>query len=362
VPWEGFMETFITAAGAGTLPDASTGGGFQQHQFAAQDLILSLDPIIAEWKNEGTLDDFPDGYIDYYKHKGVQVGIPFNIDARAIYYRKDWFDAAGISEPKTWDDFRNAAVKLTNGDRYGFAFGVTDGMGEHTGNYFFLSGGGGIYRPDGSAYFDNPRNVEALKFLRSFLELGAAPPGITSYANDDAVKLYMQNKLAIYIGTGDFITMLEQNGDIDLLNGTEILHPMTGPYGDIANLVCLNAIMAYNQTKYPKETLEFLKWFSEDSLELWTKGGEGPYPARKSFWKDPHFTGNRLRQQMLEKCIPYSRLGVYPLENVVLSVALVNGEGMWREATQAAMMGEDIESFLKRQNERLKEYIDELGS
>jgi multiple sugar transport system substrate-binding protein len=362
IPWESWAETFVVAASSNTLPDACSGAGFQQHQYAAQDLILSLDPIIEQWEKEGTADDFPEGYMDFFKYEGVQVGIPLNIDARAIYYRRDWFERDGISEPKTWDDFRNAAVHFAKNDNYGFAFGVTDGMGEHTGNYFFLSAGGGIYHEDGSAYFDNPRNIEALKWLRSFLDLGAAPPGIAGYNNDDAVRLYLQGKLAIYMGTGDFISMLEQNGNQELMDGTDIMHVMTGPHGDKSNLVCLNAVMAHSTTKYPQETLDFVKWYSESNLVQWTEGGEGPYPARISFWSDPHFTESRLRQQMLDRCIPYSRLGVYPLKSATLSVALVNGEGMWREATQAAMTGENIEAFLKKQNQRLAEYIEELGS
>ena len=40
-----------------------------------------------------------------------------------MYYRKSMLDAAGLTVPKTWDEFAAAAKKLTSGNAKGAFFG-----------------------------------------------------------------------------------------------------------------------------------------------------------------------------------------------------------------------------------------------
>jgi multiple sugar transport system substrate-binding protein len=62
---------------------------------------------------------------------GKIYGLPALVDNLALIYNKKLFDAAGLSYPTanwTWDDFRNAARKLTNPSqkKFGWAY-VNDG-------------------------------------------------------------------------------------------------------------------------------------------------------------------------------------------------------------------------------------------
>lgn len=41
-------------------------------------------------------------------------GIPGWASVQVLYYRTDMFEEAGLSAPETWDDFRDAAIKLTD--------------------------------------------------------------------------------------------------------------------------------------------------------------------------------------------------------------------------------------------------------
>ena len=41
-----------------------------------------------------------------------------------MYYRADWFKEAGLQPPKTFDDFQNAAIKLTDPSKNRFGFGM----------------------------------------------------------------------------------------------------------------------------------------------------------------------------------------------------------------------------------------------
>ena len=46
-----------------------------------------------------------------------------------IYYRKDWFDEAGIAVPTTLAEFRDAAIKLTDAGAGRYGFGLRGGPG-----------------------------------------------------------------------------------------------------------------------------------------------------------------------------------------------------------------------------------------
>ena len=50
-------------------------------------------------------------------HEGRIYGVPAFSFVDWIYYRKDWFDAAGIAVPTTLAELRDAAIKLTDASR-----------------------------------------------------------------------------------------------------------------------------------------------------------------------------------------------------------------------------------------------------
>jgi multiple sugar transport system substrate-binding protein len=65
-------------------------------------------------------DDFVDWSWSQVSRDGAVYGIPWDSGPLAIVYRGDIFDAAGIGEPATWDEFREAAATLraANPDSY----------------------------------------------------------------------------------------------------------------------------------------------------------------------------------------------------------------------------------------------------
>jgi multiple sugar transport system substrate-binding protein len=57
--------------------------------------------------------------LDYVKHNGQLMGLPYRSDIYILYYNKDIFDAAGVPYPSnemTWQEFRETAKKLTSGE------------------------------------------------------------------------------------------------------------------------------------------------------------------------------------------------------------------------------------------------------
>ena len=106
IPWEGYYQTFLTAVTSGAAPDVATGATPQPIQYAVMGESLDLDPIMEQWKAEGSsvLTEISDDLWEFFQYEGKQYGIAFGLDRKTINYRTDYFEEAGITElPTTWD-------------------------------------------------------------------------------------------------------------------------------------------------------------------------------------------------------------------------------------------------------------------
>jgi multiple sugar transport system substrate-binding protein len=78
-----------------------------------------LTPLNAYVEASG-LDLTPYGSaIEYVKHNGQLMGLPYRSDIYILYYNKDIFDRAGIPYPSnemTWQEFQQTAKLLTSGE------------------------------------------------------------------------------------------------------------------------------------------------------------------------------------------------------------------------------------------------------
>jgi multiple sugar transport system substrate-binding protein len=101
------------------------------------------------------------------------IGFPAVVDNISLLYNKTVFDKAGVAYPTadwTWDDFREAAKKITNTatQTYGYGYSVS-GSEETTWQFWphLWQNGGSILSADKkSATFDSAAGVSALSFLR----------------------------------------------------------------------------------------------------------------------------------------------------------------------------------------------------
>lgn len=104
---------------------------------------------------------------------GAIIGFPALVDNISLIYNKTVFDAAGVEYPTeewTWDDFRDAAKKLTDPatETYGYAYSVS-GSEETTWQlwpHLWQNGGEILSSDQSTAAFDSDEGVEALEFLR----------------------------------------------------------------------------------------------------------------------------------------------------------------------------------------------------
>lgn len=117
IPWTAAHEKLLTAYAADGLPDVCQLGNTWIAEFATLDALAPLQPHVQGSRVIDPADYFP-GIWDTNIIDGKLVGIPWYVDTRLLFYRKDLLRQAGYDHPpRTWAEWEqmNAALKKLMG-------------------------------------------------------------------------------------------------------------------------------------------------------------------------------------------------------------------------------------------------------
>ncbi len=165
------LQKTVAGFTAGNYPDVAYEYGSSAAQLARQPKLIDLTSKVKA-------PDFD--WSDFYPSEqqaatvnGKVVGIPALVDNLSLVYNKKLFAAAGVPLPTeswTWQDFRDAAKKLSDPSKhtYGWAY-VNDGSEDTVWRYLAMlwQAGGDLLTPDNTApAFDSAAGLAALQQLR----------------------------------------------------------------------------------------------------------------------------------------------------------------------------------------------------
>src|SRR5215218_9452841 len=119
IPNADYMTQFTTAAVGGSLPNTAMAAADRIPDMLALGGLVDLTERYNAWEGSAGIDP---ALMTAATVDGQIYGIPAFLFVDWLYYRKDWFDEAGLEPPDTWDALREAAIALTDAenDRYGF--------------------------------------------------------------------------------------------------------------------------------------------------------------------------------------------------------------------------------------------------
>src|SRR5438477_10770306 len=179
VPNSDFMAKFTLAVQGGGKPETTMISSVRLPEMAAMGGLIDITSRVATWDQRQYLPDerFKDATID-----GKIYGVPSFAFVNWMYYRADWFKEAGLQPPKTFDDFQNAAIKLTDPSKNRFGFGMRGaGGGEGAVIDVIRSFGSPIVDDKGQPVMDRQKATDALRwYTELFTKYKAVPPSVTN--------------------------------------------------------------------------------------------------------------------------------------------------------------------------------------
>src|SRR5690606_18233940 len=176
IPWTAAHEKLLTAFAADALPDVCQLGNTWIPEFAQ---LGALQPLQARVDASATVDqaDYFPGIWDTAVVDGELVGVPWYVDTRLLYYRKDLLREAGVAQvPRTWAEWEQAmAAIMAQGvpGRHAILMPLNEFEQQLS---FALQQGDPLLRDhDTRGNFESPGFRRALAFYAGMFERGWAP-------------------------------------------------------------------------------------------------------------------------------------------------------------------------------------------
>ena len=289
IPNPEFMAKITTAVVANTRPSVTMVASERFRDLLAMGALTDMTDLVANWERRS---DFADQRFDSITADGKIYGVPGFAFVDWMYYRKDWFEEAGIAPPTTYDELRNAAIALTDPSKGRFGLGLRGGPGGQ--NYIINvmeAFGSPVLHADGSIGLDRDAAIAAIDWFAGLLTKDGAVP--SSAANDgfrQVIEGFQTGQTAmIWHHTGsyqDIAGALEPGVEF----GT--LAMPAGPVNRVARLA-----YAYNTITKPEDTAaawEWIKFWGEPDAAVAFLEKTGYFPASTEAAQDERIVGNPM--------------------------------------------------------------------
>ncbi|WP_426562451.1 ABC transporter substrate-binding protein [Angustibacter sp. McL0619] len=300
------LQKTVAGFTAGNYPDVAYEYGSSAAQLARQPKLVDLtDKVKASGFN---WDDFYPSERQASTVNGKVVGIPALVDDLSLVYNKKLFAAAGVPEPTndwTWEQFRDAAKKLSNPSTktYGWAY-VNDGSEDTVWRYLAMlwqAGGEMLSGDNTKPAFDSPAGLAALQQLHDMAVTDKSvylDTGNGNYSN-----LFNSGKIAmLWTGPWDLSSI---NDDVQY--GVTYLPGYNGNHETISGP---DLYMLFDHSKAGVNTaVKFVSWLTSAPVHLDFAIATGDLPLRKSETTLPGY------QTFLSK-YPAEKVFVANLDNV----------------------------------------------
>ncbi|MBN7778446.1 sugar ABC transporter substrate-binding protein [Nitratireductor aquimarinus] len=288
VPWDVLLQKLTTDISGGANADLSIIGTRWLIDFVDQGIAAPLDDYMTQ--------DFKDRFFPVFLEPSVMqektYGLPVAASARAMYYNKDLFEQAGITEvPDTWDELAEAARKIgaLGDDIAGFGL---QGKEIETDVYFyyaFWAYGGELVEEDGTSGLDTDAGYKAAEMYKSLIDSGATQPGVTSYNREDVQNLFKQGKVGMMI-TAPFLSNQIKEEAPDLKYGVAAIP--AGPEGDRGTYGVTDSIIMFENSENKDLAWKFLDQLFTTEWRAKFTSGEGFLPVNPEVAAQPAFADN----------------------------------------------------------------------
>lgn len=283
IPWDSAHDKFATAITAGKTPDAAMVGTTWMGEFAKQALDPTPKAIDASVFFSGAQKTTEVG--------GTSYGVPWYVETRLVYYRKDLAAKAGYTTlPTDWAGLKAMAKAMQT--KAGAKWGINLQPGG-TGSWqtilpFAWSNGASVVTDDEKTFtLDTPEMAAAVAYYQSYFTEGIAakqlPEGFIEAA-------FVNGSIPMFI-SGPW-----EMGAVEKLGGTGFKDKygvMLLPKQKTAtSFVGGSDFVVFKSSANRDSAWKFVQWLVEPKTQIAWYGLSTDLPSVSSAWKDPSLSGD----------------------------------------------------------------------
>ena len=303
VPAEQMQDKLTTQIAGNNAPDAAYVDNGTVGAFAPRQALVDLDPYIAK-----SIAVEPDDYVAAFRksvtNKGKMYGLPFDGESTGLFYRTDLFKQAGIDgPPETWDEFMDAAKKLTNKEKKQYGFIAFAPEAAYYWYPWLWQTGERAMSADGKVTFNSARGKKAGEFYVDLARNYSPPDQLNANSYDGRVA-FANGKVGMYVAGAWFAgTMINE---FPKTKGKWASAPLPKD-AQCATTIAGDALVIFNQSKNKDAAWKWIEFLSApQNMALWnigTRKSPGSLlPTRKSLLNDPQvFVNNPILKGFAEQ-------------------------------------------------------------
>jgi multiple sugar transport system substrate-binding protein len=262
----------IVQVAGNTAPDVAFVDSSAVTEFGSRNALVNLDGYMAGSQTSQP-SAFVPAFLQMNQYQGSTYGLPYDGETTAMFYRKDMFDAAGLSYPTkdwTWDQFQADAQKLTNPAQKTYGFAVFAPESEYYWEPFLWQAGGHLTSEDGnSVAFNSPQGIQSADFYVGLKNY--SPPDYYGQTSWDGRVAFATGKVGMYEAGSWFGG--EMNSSFPQIKGKWDVAPLpSGPAG-CATTVAGDSLVMFSQSKNQDAAWLWMQFLTQpDNMKAWTYG------------------------------------------------------------------------------------------
>ena len=237
---------------------------------------------IAELKNT-----YLEGNVDGGIYDGGLYRMPLRADGGMLYYRTDLLNKGGFAPPATFQELIDISKSLQNQNliEWGYVWQGKQYEGLSAMFVEVLKGFGGFWIDPKTKEvgLDKPEAINAVRFLRTTIEEGVSPPGVTTYAEEETRRLFQSGKSA-FLRNWPYVVNLASTSEIAEKFD---IKPMVSIPGE-TSASCLGGwgLGLVKSSKHKEEAWEVIQYFDRKQVQRDLVLSVGGVPARRSLFNN----------------------------------------------------------------------------
>jgi multiple sugar transport system substrate-binding protein len=351
LPWTAAHQKLLTAFAGEATPDVCLLGNTWIPEFVA---LKALEPLDQPLAHSGVIrrEDYFPGIWDTNVVGGTLYGIPWYVETKVLFYRRDLLERAGFPEPpKTWPEWSRAleAIKQVVGpERYSVLLPLNEFEPLLV---LALQQKEPLLR-DGGRYgnFESPGFRRAFAFyLEMFRRQWAPPVANTQISNvwEELGRGYFSFYINGPWNIGEFKRRLPPESQ-----GSWMTAPMPGPAGPGASVAGGASLVIFRRSRHKEDAWRLVEFLSAPEVQKRFYDLTGDLPPRRTSWQDPSLAGNlyaRAFREQLERVRPTPKVAEW--ERIMTAMQLMSERVVHGDLTPGEGMRQldrDVDALLEK--------------